>query len=173
MIDPREYPPIAGVQVIGFVGAARHGKDELAKMIMRSNIGAERFAFSDLLAAHLRLIGAMTTRDTAKLQRAGIEVDRDCLCRAMYGWIEDKAPAFALVTGIRYASDADLIRAMGGRIISVKRIEADGRPFVDPDRDPNHPIETFIPAIRHDVEVIACSGDLCTLEMMAARLVAA
>lgn len=170
---PRIYAPLAGVIVVGLIGQSGAGKDELAKIIIRSCPGAERFGFSDGLSYRARLDGRMAERNPRLLQDEAKGIEREAFLNAMYFAIKDRAPRVAVVTGIRAHDEAEMIRGMGGRIVRVRRVERDGRPYVNPDRDPNHPIEQLIPKIAADTEIVATSGDLHTLEMMAAQLVPA
>lgn len=157
------YPPIAGVSVLGITGAARHGKDTLACALMALISGSERFAFSDAVSAVARAKHGMTTRDPRELQRVGMAYRKDdpsVWLRCLYGAIEDRSPRLALVTGVRFPDEADMIREMGGHIIKVVRTEPDGSYFVDPHRDANAEVERSIDRIAFAQEVIARSGDI-------------
>lgn len=137
------WGPIPGVRVIGVTGAARHGKDELAKAIIRICPGAERFAFSDAVAAVSRVRFGMTERDASKLQDTGTryrQVDPAVWLRCMYGAIQDRRPRVAVVTGVRYPNELDVIRGMGGVLVAVRRSAAP--PLTD--RDPEHEVESHI-----------------------------
>lgn len=135
------YEPIDGVSVVGITGAARHGKDELAKALLRRIAGAERFAFSDAVAVEARANGWMTTRDAAVLQRVGTRYrevfDEDVWVKCLHGAIEDRRPAVAIVTGLRYPNELAWLRAVNGTLIGIIRDYAP--PLVD--RDPSHPVE--------------------------------
>lgn len=140
------FPPIAGVTVIGITGKARAGKDELARAFLRQVPGAERVAFSDPVAVMARLSGEMTARDPRVLQAVGETArltDPDCWCRALYGWIADRRPRLAVVTGIRHANEYAMLRTMGAFIVGVIRPDA---PALT-DRDPAHPVEQGIAAM--------------------------
>jgi hypothetical protein len=167
------FRPIAGVEVVGLVGHGRHGKDSLAKFLMRLVPGAERFAFSDAIAAYARALGAMSARDPKLMQVIGWDrrqANPDVWLQALYGAIADRAPSLAIVTGVRFRDEAQMIREMGGRIVRVVRLEPDGQPFRDPGRAWDHPTEREIPLIPHDVEIVAQSGDMGRLEALAGSL---
>ena len=138
--DPK---PIDGVRVLGITGAARHGKDELARAIVRVYPGAERFAFSDAVAAVARSRYGMLTRNAAQLQEVGTlyrQHQDDIWLRCLYGAIADKRPILAVVTGVRYQNEIGLISAMGGKVVGVRRLNA---PELT-DRDPQHEVESHI-----------------------------
>lgn len=158
------FVPLPGVRVLGITGYARHGKDTLARYLIETVAGAERFAFSDLLAARARLEGRMDRRDPGVLQNE--RVDRDYLLRAMYRWIEDRAPVLAIVTGVRKADEMQMIRDMGGEVIRVVRTE-DGVLYEAHDRDNGHAIEQDISGLHEDASVVAASGDFGTLQRFA------
>lgn len=145
-----EYSPIDGVSVVGITGAARHGKDELARALMRHIAGAERFAFSDAVAVVARINGLMTTRDAAALQKVGTRyretVGPEAWVRCLHGAIEDRRPQLAVVTGIRYQNELDWLRDVHGTLVGVVR---PGAPALT-DRDPSHPVEQGVAdLLRH------------------------
>ena len=148
-----EYAPIDGVSVVGITGAARSGKDELAKALMRHISGAERFAFSDAVAVVARINGLMTTRDAAALQKVGTRyretVGSDVWVRCLHGAIEDRRPQLAVVTGIRYPNECAWLRDVGGTLVGVVR---PGAPALT-DRDPSHPVEQHIAALLAQAHV--------------------
>lgn len=163
-------PPIDGVKVLGITGHAGHGKDMLAKFLLRAVPGSERFAFSDALSAKLRLERRMWRRNPPQLQHMMDEVSREGVRDAVYFAIDDKRPPLAIVTGVRFYDEVEMIRGMGGSVVRVRRVDEDDRPYVSPDRDPKHPVEQHIPNLPVDAEVVAKSGDHACLEMIAKRL---
>lgn len=163
------------IPVVGICGHARHGKDALALALLRVCPGAERFAFSDAIAAYARVTGVMTARDPRVLQEVGWAMRQrspDVWKLALYWAIVDRAPRLAIVTGVRFLDEASLIRQMGGQIVRVRRVLADGSAFVDADRDRDHPVEREIEAIGFDLHVTVREGELARLDEYAAQLVA-
>jgi len=149
--------------VIGFTGKARHGKDLACELIASIAPGARRYAFSDGVAAYARALGLMTARDPVILQRVGTEIRGRNLTAwidVVRGAIADHAAPVALVSGVRYANEAEMVRSMGGYIIRVVRTEADGSPFLCGDRDPHHGSETAMDGIAPDYTVDNVSGQL-------------
>lgn len=146
-----DWRPIPGVEIIGITGHARHGKDELARALIRLLPGAERFALSDAVAAYGRAQGLMTHRNPAILQRIGThlrETDPDVWARCLYFALEDRRPEIAVITGVRYPNELAMIRGAGGRLVAVSRPEAP--PLVD--RDPTHPVEQSIATVMAEAD---------------------
>jgi hypothetical protein len=161
--------------VIGLVGHARHGKDAAAQILLRLLPGAERFAFSDALAVECRVHHGMTRRDPRLLQTVGMawrEARPGVWLDALYGAICDRQPGVAVITGVRFADEVDMVRAIGGTLLRVVRLDAAGRPFVSGDRDPNHAAEAEIDALAVDWSVAVPSGDLRGLEAAVRHFVA-
>jgi len=170
------FPPIPGVnRVVGLCGHARAGKDSVAVMLLKLWPGAERFAFSDALAAHCRVVHGMRSRDARVLQDIGMamrETHPGIWLRALYGTIEDRRPEVAIITGVRFADEAAMVREMGGQIVRVVRREPDGRRFVSLDRDPTHRAEAGVDGLEVDAEIAAPSGDLPALHRAVCQWVA-
>lgn len=125
---------------------------------------------SDAISALARVRDGMTTRDPALLQRIGFaERQRDVAVwlRCLYGAIEDRRPTLAIVTGVRFPDEAEMIQEMGGHLVRVIRLEPDGQPFIDPDRDPRHEVERFARQLPAEAEITAQSGDLDTIRRFA------
>lgn len=162
------YHPIPGVRrVIGLTGAARHGKDVVAKMLLKMIPGSERYAFSDALSAYCRVHHGMVKRKPALLQDVGMALRESrpgVWLDALYGAIQDRQPETALITGIRFEDEANLVRAIGGVVVRVVRLEPSGAAYVTDDRDPTHRAEAGLEAVRADEEIHALSGDLRGLE---------
>ena len=158
------YPPIPGVTVIGFTGHARHGKDEATRLIHCADpAGTERFAFSDALSADCRVNAGMTRRDPRLLQEHGTRrrhEDSETWIRALYWRIDEVRPRVALITGVRNANEETFIRGLGGLLVRVVRVEADGAPFVADDRPRGHEAEAEIDGLRVDYVIRNVSGDL-------------
>lgn len=147
------WEPIPGVLVVGITGRARHGKDELARALLRHITGAERFAFSDAVAAVARSLQLMGHRDPRVLQDVGTrlrQVEPETWLRCLYHAIQDKAPGVAIITGVRYPNEAAMIREMGGHLVAVERPYA---PALT-DRDPAHPVEQQIDQLISQADTV-------------------
>jgi hypothetical protein len=152
------YAPIVGVKVVGVTGAARHGKDTFAKALLLSVPGAERIAFSDLIAASERIAGRMTERDPEHLQATHFTINRDHLLCAMYEFIRDRKPNVCVITGVRKPDEVEMIKALGGKIVKVRRLLDGGGVFKTDDRDPAHAVEADIDWLPHDILIIASTS---------------
>jgi hypothetical protein len=159
-----KFPPLDGVQVIGITGQARHGKDTLAQMIVSTAPGAERLAFSDGIAAVARARGVMgLNRDAPVLQDIGFEMRQtipQVWLNVLYGAISDRRPRIAVITGVRFEDEADMIREMGGIVVRMIRLCANGTPYESPDRPSTHPVEMGMLSIRADMTFTSMDGDM-------------
>lgn len=161
------FKPIDGVKVVGLVGQPRHGKDTFAQAMIRAVPGAERIAFSDLIAAHERISGRMTIRDPKHLQATHFTLSRHNLLTAMYEFINDRRPPLVVITGVRKPDEVSLIKSMGGELARIVRTVPGGGEFVTTDRDPNHPVERDIASLETDAMFVA--PDVATLEAIATQ----
>lgn len=147
------WAPIPDVWVVGITGHARHGKDELARALVRQIPGAERFAFSDAVSAVARTLHLMGPREAHVLQALGTRVrqaDPETWLRCLYHAIADKRPRVAVLTGLRYPNELALVRDMGGTLVAVERPHA---PALT-DRDPAHPVEQQIASLVAQAETV-------------------
>ena len=64
-----------------------------------------------------------------------------------------------------------MVKDLGGYTIQVSRRNADGTPFVDTSRDPNHPSETQLDDYNYDYKINVKTGDQVLLEEWAITLV--
>lgn len=88
-------------------------------------------------------------------------------------WSEAVNPKADIVftTDMRFFNEAQEVKKMGGYTIQVNRLNADGTPFVDTSRDPNHPSETQLDRYNYDFKLTVKTGDLILLEEWAVTLV--
>jgi hypothetical protein len=158
------YAPIPGTLVIGLGYRAQHGKDQAAAILARRlGCDVQRFAISDAIAVVARVSHGMTSRDPKTLQDVGYaERQRrpGVWLETLYGAIADRRPRLALVTGIRFPDEAQLVKDMSGATIRVTRVNADGSPFVAPDRPADHPTEHGLDGYPFDYTIVNVSGEL-------------
>jgi hypothetical protein len=169
------YRPIPGVTVLGISGKSRHGKDSLAQEIIKLRPGAERFGFSDAISVYARVSGEMSERDPVVLQRVGWAMRQTkptVWLDALYGTISDRRPALALVTGVRFKDEVELIRAMGGTLVRIVRILPDRSEYVSPDRPADHPVEQQIDGLYCEREIVINDRNLAMIANAAAWLLA-
>lgn len=131
--------------VIGLVGRKKAGKDTVFALarddLARYYIGAQRFAFGDLLKAELAaalgvsvdFINANKDNFRGGLQWYGTEYRRG-LCGADYwvrqleqsrGWQERDRLLVKWITDVRFANEAAWVRSQGGLLVRVERSAAD------------------------------------------------
>ena len=144
------YAPIPGVRVLGLTGAARHGKDTAAAAIVAVTPGAKVYALSDAISVVCRVFHGMTRRDPPLLQRVGFDQrlhDPAVWLDALYWKIDEDRPPLAIITGVRFPDEADMVRFMGGTVIRIRRVTDHGLPYTATDRDPAHPVEQHMQGI--------------------------
>jgi hypothetical protein len=112
-----------------------------------------RYTFSDAIASYARIQGVMLHRDPSTLQKVGMALRAttpsvwvDCVYWAMV----DHQPPIAVIAGVRFPEEADMIRAVGGKILRVERFNRDGTVYVKGDRDENHPAEGGLQYVAPD-----------------------
>lgn len=157
--------------VLGLGHRARHGKDSVAREIVRQcaaqGIYAKQYAFADALKAYCRVAFGMREKDARLLQYVGTDIFRerqpDIWVRVLIDTIREQAPDVALVTDMRFPNEADAIISLGGFTMKVERYTPGGDLWVAEDRDPNHPSEIALTDYRFDETVAAQNGDLGAL----------
>jgi hypothetical protein len=159
------YPPLPGTTVIAMGGWSRHGKDTAAQIIAElAPAGAvQRFAFSDAIAAYARVQGGMTRREPRLLQELGYamrQIDASVWLKALYWRIEELRPKIALVTGVRFPDEVEMLRSMGGALVWVERRTATGDRVGVTDRDADFPTETALVRTDFDRLLLNPDGDL-------------
>ena len=138
------YAPIPGVRVLGLTGAARHGKDTAAAAIVAVTLGAKVYALSDAISVVCRVFHGMTRRDPPLLQRVGFDqrlLTPSVWLDALYWRIDEDRPTLAIITGVRFPDEGQMVWDMGGSLIRVRRVTDHGLPYAATDRDPAHPVE--------------------------------
>jgi hypothetical protein len=148
-----KWSSVDGVSVIGITGHARHGKDTLAQALMAVRPGAERWALSDAVAVVARVYHGMGARDAWTLQTVGTAmrmIDPSVWLRCVHGAIADKRPPLAVITGVRYPDEAQMVRDMGGVIVGIGRASAPA--LID--RDPSHVVESHIDQLLSTADLV-------------------
>lgn len=79
-------------------------------------------------------------------------------------------PGVVIAQDARFANEVKTIKEMGGVTVNVTRLNADGTPFRDPGRDPNHPSETELDGYNWDYRLVAHTGEIAWLEYQALNL---
>lgn len=159
------WAPIPGTLVIGLGHRARHGKDSAARILI-DTFGpgtVQRFSFADDLYAVCRVLHGMRGKDAPLLQRVGLEmrenVGRDVWVSAVYSKLLDARPPVAVITDVRFPNELDFVRALGGACWRVRRLLADGTPYVAPDRPADHVSEVALEHADWDLTIENPDGD--------------
>lgn len=158
-----EYSLLPHTRIIGFGHRARTGKDVAARTIADKTDDARIYAFSDAISTYCRVARGMTVRDPVLLQEVGYELRQtnpDIWVQALYWRLEEDRPRTALVTGVRFPNEVEMIRAMGGEVWRIDRLTASGEPFLATDRPTDHPTETALRDAVFDRVLVNQTGDM-------------
>jgi len=142
--------------ILGLGHRARHGKDSVAREIIREcgcmGVYAKQYAFADALKSYCRVAFGMREKDAPLLQYIGTNVlrakDPDIWVRVLLDTLYEQQPDVAIITDMRFSNEADAITDWGGYTMKVERRNADGTLWLTSDRDPHHPSEEAL----HDYE---------------------
>lgn len=152
------YDRIPGCrEAFAFIGHARHGKDTAARAMLKIVPGSERFAFSDFIATVARTSGGMTKRDPSLLQQIGYSMRMakpDIWLDVLHASLMDREPEVIILTGLRFPDEIRMFNSLAPKttVIRMRRWtdETCLVPFVSPDRDANHPVESIINSLKED-----------------------
>ena len=141
--------------VIGIGHKARQGKDTAARAIIKEcaaqGLYAKQYGFCDALKAYCRVLG-MREKDAPLLQTVGTNVfrhlDPDIWIRILQDTLREQQPDVAVITDVRFPNEVEGIRALGGKVIKVVRVDENWQPWVSPDRDPNHESEIALDSYK-------------------------
>lgn len=67
-------------------------------------------------------------------------------------------PDVALITDTRFPNEAQAVKNLGGYNLNITRLNADGTPFVAPDRPADHPSETALDNWAWDLKIVNSDG---------------
>lgn len=174
--------------LLAFGNKARHGKDTAGEAVVQHFINqrnilkrhysdttftipaAGLFKFADALYNECRLLHGMTEKDSPLLQRVGtkrrLENPRYWIDRA-FEQVDRVHPEVAVFTDIRYQNEAAEVKARGGFIINVSRLNPDGTSYVDPSRSPLHASEIDLDNYLFDYYIKAYTGEAALVQEQA------
>ena len=163
--------PWKDIVVLGLVGRARTGKDTIANYLVNTHVGMRKQGFSWALKAYCHVACGMTEKDPALLQRIGTGVYR---VRDPTFWINilsymmcNDPPTMLIIPDVRFENEAVFVRRVGGYLVHLRRCDADGTPYVCPDRPSDHPSEQETDDIQGHAAYTVASGDLIQLQDIA------
>jgi hypothetical protein len=165
--------------IIGFGHRARNGKDTAVNALLdyyarRSfaffkhgfsnfrQIIAQRIGFADALYKMAREEYGMTEKDAPLLQRLGSEkraVDPEYWVKRAFATIKPDTD-IVLISDVRYRNEADYIKARGGFVIDVQRLNLDGTPWIATDRPADHPSEIDLDGYNFDYYIKVKTGNV-------------
>lgn len=172
------YPPLPRTLVLGFGNKARAGKDWVARTLAHRIAGARILPFAAALKAYCRIGFGMREKNARLLQQMGTDVLRakepDIFVRTLYDTLAEDAVSWSdpirvvLIPDVRFPNEAAMIKQMGGYVVRVKRLNADGTLYLATDRDPQHASEIALddyPGWDH--KIVALDGNLEHLKRQA------
>ena len=84
--------------------------------------------------------------------------DPDYWVKKLVARIKSESPDVALITDTRFVNEAQAVKDLGGYNLNVSRLNADGTPFIAPDRPANHPSETSLDNWNWDLKIVNSDG---------------
>jgi hypothetical protein len=173
--------------ILAFGNKARHGKDTAGeavvnhfifqRSILQRHYGAKQvrpaamlYKFADALYKECRELHGMTEKDSPLLQRVGTArryENYDYWADKCFAQIDREQPDVAVITDIRYKNEARGVKARGGFIINVSRMNPDGTPYVDPSRDATHSSEVDLDDYLFDHFIKAYTGEVALIQEQA------
>lgn len=177
--------------ILGVGNKARHGKDTVAEALlehynhirntMYKHLGSipksvpviAQFRFAEALYQECRDLHGMTEKDAPLLQKIGASRRAE---NENY-WIDKvlkKIPSnldIAVISDVRYLNEAKAIKAIGGYLINVTRLNPGGTPYVADDRPANHPSEIDLDNYDWDFYIKVHSGETVILAEQAITIV--
>src|SRR6266478_704889 len=174
--------------LLGFGSKARQGKDTAGEAVLNyyqqkrdlalrhglrviPSVGLYKFAAA--LYQEAREFHGMTDKDAALLQRVGTErraEDPEYWVKRCFATVAHEAPHIAIITDVRYLNEAAAIKAQGGYVIRVTRLNQDGTQYIADDRPANHPSETELDDYNFDYDIVAKTGQAAWVAQQAITL---
>lgn len=151
--------------IIGFGHRARHGKDTAAEAVAdyfnHWGYSAKHYHFAEALYKVCREEYGMVEKDAPLLQRVGNERRQG---NPTY-WIDkvmtriaDEKPDIAVISDPRYWNEGDAIKAAGGSMVKVERLNQDGTLYIAQDRPADHVSELQLQGFNFDYRITAKTG---------------
>jgi hypothetical protein len=173
--------------IIGFGHKARQGKNVAADAIVdyykrkRATYGdlgykipeAQSIGFATALYEVCRNEYGMMVKDAPLLQRIGMErrsLDPNYWIKRAFAAIKPMTD-IVLIPDLRFVNEAEYIKAQGGYLIDIKRLNADGTQHIAQDRPADHPSETALDGYNFDFYLTNSHGHQALLAEQAITLV--
>lgn len=175
--------------IIGFGHKARQGKDTAVEAVVNYYAGQKnvislnglhshaptvrQFRFAEALYQECRDNYGMTEKDAPLLQQVGSlrrAEDPDYWVKKVFNAIPTNLD-IAVISDVRYRNEALAVSAVGGYLVHVSRLNADGSNYIADDRPANHPSEIDLDGFNWDFSIVAKSGELVLVAEQAITLV--
>lgn len=171
--------------ILGFSGRARCGKtfscEAIKRYVTAAGLTAKLYDIGNLVRLYSIANGLlpqveredMTKEQLAVLVKVGADqraVDPEFWLRTMGAAIEADKVDVALIPNLRMPNEADWVRARGGYVIRVKRLNPDGSEYISADRDPNHFLETALEFWQADFYTVVKGGQATLVEEQAVAI---
>jgi hypothetical protein len=167
------------MEIIGITGHAQHGKDTMGARLVEAH-GFTKVAFADALRALAEYLNPYVVPDAGKPNRyrgvlatMGYEQAKQVAefrrvlqdlgtgAREVIGddvWVMALRNALDpegryVITDVRFPNEAAMIHDLGGTLVRVRRIDADGNPF-DNGLGTDHPSEAHVDSLPADAELL-------------------
>lgn len=174
--------------IIGFGSRARQGKDTAAEAVvdyyenkahqfsmhgLKPVARAQRVGFADALYEVCKNEYNMIVKDAPLLQRIGAqrrEQDPDYWIKRAFAKV-NKQTDILVIPDCRYKNEVKFIKAQGGYLVNVQRLNPDGTAFITTDRPSDHPSETDLDGYAWDFYLKTTEGHAALTAQMAVCLV--
>ena len=172
--------------ILGFGHKARQGKNVAADAVvdyytrkreiygaMGYNIKAQSIGFATALYEVCRNEYGMRVKDAPLLQRVGMErrqLDPDYWIKRAFAAIKPMTDII-LIPDLRFVNEAEYIKAQGGYLVDIKRLNADGTQHIAQDRPADHISETALDGYNFDFHLVNSHGHQALLAEQAITLV--
>lgn len=159
--------------IVGIGSKARQGKDMAAEAILNyylthsqamykhglRYVGPKvvKIGFADALYRECRELHGMTDKDAPLLQKVGHarrQEDPEYWIKKVFAAIP-QGTDIVVIPDVRYKNEGDIIKAKGGYLIRMTRLNQDGTRYVAPDRPADHPSEIDLDDYNFDFEIVS------------------
>jgi hypothetical protein len=160
--------------LLGVGQRAEHGKSSFCKTIIehcdRTGFKCGEYSISDSIikyAVETGLLpegiirGECSDEQVAVLVKLGNEKRRgneDFWVDQIHTAIDRDQPKVALIPNVRFPSEADFVKSLGGWNVRVTRLNANGSRFISSSRNPNDETETSLEFWNWDFEILNMDG---------------
>lgn len=158
--------------VLGVGHRAEQGKSSfcsvIAEQCSRIGIKWKEYSFSSSILEYAILSGRLPRIDRRECTddqiKILVEIGNEKRAEKENFWVDKirevikrDRPGFALIPNVRFASEAEFVKEVGGHNVRVSRLNPGGTKFISPSRDPNDVTETALEFWNWDFEIVNIS----------------